>query len=325
MLERLLLSMVVAGGGLGMAPPPAVAQPAGEKPVFLACYVFNPGRDVSAIAFMPYQTTASALKGVDVEAKAAKTGVQSAAPYRTARCARFDTADEGLQWYRQSGYHMLNRMGYPKGFWPEPAAAPPKPSGPPKWAVCTLETSGGVGTKLAMFVFEPFQVAAARAPIPRDVGMLFHHEVGAGTVVSGYQPFNGNGSGSCNYHDDEASARARRDRWLQNRDYGIVKFVAWRPSADLTGLGAASGPARVTGTAGGPGDPKSTSGVTVTKADTSLREAGKAWDEQVRKALAEEARKKVELAARSVQADTKGRQELEAFFKARRGNRGNAQ
>ena len=325
MLARAAFSMAIALGGLGGAAPPALAQPAAEKPVFLACFAFNPSGDRLAIAFMPHQTTAGALKGVDPEAKIRTSGIQATSKYPAARCNRFDTADQALQWYRESGYAMINRLGYPKDFWPEPQKAAPAPSGPPKWAVCTLETSGGVGTKLAMFVFEPFQVAAAKAPISRDVGMLFHHEVGAGTVVSGYKPFNGNGSGSCNYYDDEASARARRDRWLQNRDYGIVKFVAWRPSADLIGLGAASGPAKVTGTAGGPGDPNSSSGVTVTKADTSLREAGKAWDEQVRKTLAEEARKKVALAARNVQADTKGRQELEAFFKARRGNRGNAQ
>lgn len=60
------------------------------------------------------------------------------------------------------------------------------------------------------------------------------------------------------------------------------------------------------------------------KTDTALRDAGKVWDEQVRKTLAEEAKKKVELAAKQAQANAKAKADLEAFLKARR-KQGSAQ
>jgi hypothetical protein len=69
--------------------------------------------------------------------------------------------------------------------------------------------------------------------------------------------------------------------------------------------------------------PASAGSLTV-KTDTSLRDAGKAWDEQVKKALAEEAKKKVELAAKTAQANAKAKADLEAFLKARR-KQGSAQ
>lgn|GEM_PF-6369246 len=64
-------------------------------------------------------------------------------------------------------------------------------------------------------------------------------------------------------------------------------------------------------------------GLTI-KTDTSLRDAGKAWDEQVKKTLADEARKKVENAAKSAQADAKTKAGIEAFLKERR-RQGSAQ
>jgi len=54
------------------------------------------------------------------------------------------------------------------------------------------------------------------------------------------------------------------------------------------------------------------------KADTGLRDAGKVWDEQVKKTLAEEARKKVETAAKTAQANAKAQADTEAFFRERR-------
>ena len=54
------------------------------------------------------------------------------------------------------------------------------------------------------------------------------------------------------------------------------------------------------------------------KTDTSLRDAGKAWDEQVRKTLAAEAQKKVETAAKAAQADARMQAEIAAFFAERR-------
>jgi hypothetical protein len=54
------------------------------------------------------------------------------------------------------------------------------------------------------------------------------------------------------------------------------------------------------------------------KTDTSLRDAGKVWDEQVKKTLADEARKKVETAAKTAQANAEVQADMEAFFRERR-------
>lgn len=70
--------------------------------------------------------------------------------------------------------------------------------------------------------------------------------------------------------------------------------------------------------------PRSSAPALTVRADTSLRDAGKVWDEQVKKTLADEARKKVETAAKAAQADAKLKAEMEAFFAERR-KRGRAQ
>jgi hypothetical protein len=56
----------------------------------------------------------------------------------------------------------------------------------------------------------------------------------------------------------------------------------------------------------------------VVKADTSIRDAAAAWDEQVRTALAEEAQKNVLAAARSALADEKRQAEIQNYFAERR-------
>lgn len=58
----------------------------------------------------------------------------------------------------------------------------------------------------------------------------------------------------------------------------------------------------------------STSASLTIKTDASLRDAGKAWDEQIKKTLAAEAKTKAEAAARTLQADTKKQAEIDAFF-----------
>ncbi|MDG2528158.1 cell envelope integrity protein TolA [Caulobacter endophyticus] len=68
----------------------------------------------------------------------------------------------------------------------------------------------------------------------------------------------------------------------------------------------------------------SSPGSLTVKTDTGLRDAGKAWDEQVKKTLAEEAKRKVQLAVKQAQTDAKAKADLEAFLKARR-KQGSAQ
>lgn len=56
----------------------------------------------------------------------------------------------------------------------------------------------------------------------------------------------------------------------------------------------------------------------VVKTDTSGRDAAQAWDAQVKKQLAAEAQKKVDAAAKAIQADAKKQAEIAAFFAERR-------
>lgn len=90
--------------------------------------------------------------------------------------------------------------------------------------------------------------------------------------------------------------------------------VAFKPTTALASPKATPTPA-----------PKPAQAASLTlKTDTSAKDTAKAWDEQVKKALAVEAQKKVETAAKQVQADTKLRADYEAFFRERR-KKGRAQ
>lgn len=60
------------------------------------------------------------------------------------------------------------------------------------------------------------------------------------------------------------------------------------------------------------------------KTDTGPQDAGKAWDEQVKRSLAAEAQQRVESAARTIQANAKAQADLAAFFREQR-KRGRAQ
>jgi hypothetical protein len=82
---------------------------------------------------------------------------------------------------------------------------------------------------------------------------------------------------------------------------------------------------RQTGWSGGLGAPTEAaskpapSGAYLTvESNTGLRDAGKAWDAQVKKTLQAEAQKKVETAAKAAAADAQRQAEIEAFFRERR-------
>ena len=203
--------------GLALTAGEAAAQTSRDKVLYLACYMFTPGGDGTAIAFIPHTTTAGVLGRIYPESRLTDSGVIAARGYRTSRCASFDTAEQAEAWYRASGYLILNKFGYPKGFWPD-----------------------------------------APAPAP--------------------------------------------------------------PSGDIAGMGAAKGSAKTAPPPTAPSKaPAQISKPALTiKTDTRLRDAGKVWDEQVKKTLAEEAKKKVETAAKTAQANAKAKADAEAFFKERR-------
>lgn len=319
--QKLVAPIMVAAALAGGAPEATLAQsqPALtsiDQVAYMACVLFKSG---AASGYVPVQKTTGYHVYNYFESKTGERLLPGTG-YTNIRCYRGDTQEAAEQARIKSGYVAAETIPWPKGFKPVPDPGAPKPVGPDQWLLCTLETGGGIGRPLAMIVFEPFLVPGAKYPLSGDVGMMFHRQVGTDTVVPGYSPFNGNGSGGCDAFGTETAARAKRDRWQYSRNYNIVKFVDWRPPE----LNAKTAPAKVTGTAGGPGNPNDKSGATVQPVDTSLRDAGKAWDEQVKKTLAEETKKKVELAAKQVQADAKAKADLEAFLKARR-KQGSAQ
>ena len=113
---------------------------------------------------------------------------------------------------------------------------------------------------------------------------------------------------SCDKRDTLAEVEADRQHVI---DYyataGGTVAIAPPPEARSTGSAGANQPSRA------PSGPALT-----VKTDTSLRDAAKAWDEQVKKTLAAEAQKKVELAAKKVRDDQKYQADMEAFFAERR-------
>jgi len=114
---------------------------------------------------------------------------------------------------------------------------------------------------------------------------------------------------SCTTRQTREEVEADRQRTI---DYyqGIRPIVTLSPPP---GAGLSSGPG-----ASARSHAASGAGALIVKTDTSLRDAGKAWDEQVRKTLAVEAQKKVETAAKAAQADAKRQAEIAAFFAERR-------
>lgn len=113
---------------------------------------------------------------------------------------------------------------------------------------------------------------------------------------------------SCVKRDTREEAEADRQRAIDYyADLGGTVAFAPPPEARMAGSAGAAQPSHAPPAAG----------LTV-KTDTSLRDAGKAWDAQVQKTLAAEAQKKVETAAKQVQADAKLKADYEAFFAERR-------
>jgi hypothetical protein len=315
-----LLACVLA---VALAAPPAPAQQVDPRTrtVYVACYAYTIGQSNSVYLPVVRATKGEMYEGL--EGKVVGSVTPGHGPGYTANCKTGDTPEAAEAARIKSGYVKTSELPWPKDVVlasMSPASKQPAPpAGPPKWASCYLETSGGVGTSLAFLVFEPFRVAAEKASsIESGIGSQFHGAVGVGTVVAGYHPFASFDSDHCSVYDSEEAARAKFVARTNVRGYNIIKTVSWTPPSSITGIGGAQGVAKVTGSSGGKG-PAPDSAATVVKADTSIRDASKAWDEQVKKTLAAEAQKKVETAAKAAQADAKYKAQVEAFFAERRG------
>ena len=200
--------------------------------------------------------------------------------------------------------------------------AAPSSNDDPYWAVCTLETSGGPGTKLAMLVFEPFPVAKDHeSQVCTGIGNEFDRDVGVGTVVPGYKPFTSFSADRCSTFATEADASERRHRWESTTNYAIVKFVDWRPGADRTGMGGGKSRSRVTGTAGGRGKPGDQSGATVEKIKSPVDPA---WNQKVLAEQQRQASLKAKAAATALRNQGKAQAEVAKFLSELR-ERGRAQ
>lgn len=123
-----------------------------------------------------------------------------------------------------------------------------------KWAACYMEASGGVGTSIALLVFEPFKITNATGTISEyGLATEFHSKVGVGTVVPGYQPITGSYTNDCSFYATLGEAQAKFEQMRNRRGFAIIKTVAWVPPAAFTGVGGANTGVRVTGSSGSKG------------------------------------------------------------------------
>lgn len=189
---------------------PARAQSDPQEVRWVACYLFTAGGDGTAISFPPRESTLGENFSHPPDNKLYDADLPAANGYVSARCTWEPKTVEGAEaWYVKSGYRMVKRLDWPKGFWSDDEPAKPKT-----------------------------QTAPPPKPNP-------------------------------------------------------------------------------------PSTPASAGHIEV-KTDTSAADAAKAWDDQVRKALAAEARKKVETAAKVAQADAETKRKI-AEFMANRRRQGSAQ
>lgn len=199
---------------------------------------------------------------------------------------------------------------------PATAATPPKPN---KWETCHFEATGGMGLPLARIVLEPFEIAGD-SPGGSSAIAAFEEDPGVASVVPGYKRFISS-TYDCDVYDRREDAQDKADRRKASTSYNIIRSVQWDPPESVTGLKGPRKKPAVKQVAAAPKPkpkPDDQSGATVVKADTSIRDSVAAWDEQVRKALAAEADRKIAAAAQAAQADARKQAEIRAFFEARR-------
>jgi hypothetical protein len=123
-----------------------------------------------------------------------------------------------------------------------------------KWAACYMQASGGVGTSIALLVFEPFMISNETGTVSAyGLAIEFQNKVGVATVVSGYAPITGSYTNGCSFDPSQDEARIKVDQMRNRKGYAIIKTVAWTPPATFTGVGGASSNVRVTGSSGSKG------------------------------------------------------------------------
>jgi hypothetical protein len=110
---------------------------------------------------------------------------------------------------------------------------------PRLWAYCYFEGSGGVGTTIATFVTEPFEIDASREKTLSDFAFAgeFDKTGMIGQLIPGYTYFMSIGGTNCNVYKMRADAQAKVEAWRKSTR-PLVRVVDWTPSAELTGLGA---------------------------------------------------------------------------------------
>ena len=282
---------------MAMAAPSAVhAQTNPDKVFYIVCYVFTPDGDGTAIATTPYRTTWGGWFNGSWERKL-NDRILPGTGYRTGRCNAVESAEAAEAYYRKSGYNFLKRVDWPKDLFP--AAKPPAPAGPrpPVWVSCGYDAQDGTHALTPTFLMDD--------PGGNWTGWDWVKRMDAQTDPQRSSMF------SCSPRKTREEAEAERQHTIDfYRGRRNIVTLSPPPGARFSGGATASAPS--------PSPPRSSAGSLTVKTDTSLRDAGKAWDEQVKKTLAAEAQKKVETAAKQVQADAKLKADYEAFFAERR-------
>ena len=178
------------------------------------------------------------------------------------------------------------------------------------YSACYIFTAGGDHTAMS---FPPHA-------IDRHELYQIYPEARLQDDKTGAARANGYISARCNAFATPAKAEA----WYAESGYRFTKRLDWpkglwpvdKPGFDPRGPSTAGQqpPPPKVATAPKPSAPPA---LTV-KTDTSIKDAAKAWDEQVKKTLAAKAQKKVEAAAKIAQSDAKLKADYEAFFAERR-------
>jgi len=212
------------------------------------------------------------------EAMVGNYGLPEAAGYNNERCRQTATAEEAEDWFRASGYRMVKRMEWPKALWTRLQLGP--------WVACLKSDRSG------LYITPGFETDAPNydARLKADAAARWGS---ADYVQCDYGPTR-----------EYVERRVRNHYTSTPSDWPLPWLGERRATAPPPKPQTSSKPAAV--------------GALTVKTDTSLRDAGKAWDDQVKKTLAAEAQKKVELAAKKVRDDQKYKADMEAFFAERR-------
>jgi hypothetical protein len=267
-----------------------------KKTVYVACYAYTIGD--SAAAYLPVVRATGGEVFNNLEGKVEQSVTRGHPPGYRAGCKTGDTPEAAQAARVKTGYVRTSDLPWPKDVQLASMAgakAPAPPAGPrPRvWMSCGYDRMNSSGH------------AATPVFSTEDLGGWPGAWPWVKRLEAESDPLRRSGY-SCDKRATQAEAEAHHQETLAYYANSGGTQTLPVPPEGRAGGGAAPAP-----------KPAQTASLTV-KTDTSIKDAARAWDEQVKKTLAAEAQKKVETAAKQAQADAKYKAEVEAFFAERR-------